>query len=66
VHHDHDVASRPRRDDPEDKVRPRGFSRQGTRALEVAENLVYGGIAMFLVGSAFVLLAIAARTSGVG
>jgi uncharacterized membrane protein (DUF373 family) len=63
VHHDHDVASRPRRDDPEDKVRPRGFSRQGTRALEVAENLVYGGIAMFLVGSAFVLLAIAARTT---
>ena len=63
MHHDHDVASRRRRDDPEDKVRPRGFSRQGTRALEVAANLVYGGIAMFLVGSAFVLLAVAARTA---
>ena len=31
--------------------------------LEVAENLVYGGIALFLVGSAFVLLAVAAKTS---
>jgi uncharacterized membrane protein (DUF373 family) len=49
--------------DPEDDVSPPGFSRTGTRVLEVAENLVYGGIAFFLVGSAFVLLAIAAKTS---
>ena len=49
--------------DPEDDVRPPGFSRRGTRTLEVAENLIYGGIALFLVLSAFALLAIAAKTS---
>jgi uncharacterized membrane protein (DUF373 family) len=52
-----------RADDPEERVRPPGFGRQGTRALEFAENLIYGGIALFLVGSAFALLAIAAKTS---
>ncbi|TFV62377.1 UNVERIFIED_ORG: hypothetical protein E4P37_17250 [Bacillus sp. AZ43] len=52
-----------RTDDPEQHVRPPGFSRAGTRALEIAENLVYGGIAIFLVGSAFVLLAVAGKTS---
>jgi hypothetical protein len=51
------------RDDPERDVPPPGFSRVGTRALEVAENLIYGGIAIFLVGSAFVLLAVAAKSS---
>jgi hypothetical protein len=50
-------------DDPEARVAPPGFSRARTRALEVAENLIYGGIAAFLVLSAFVLLAIAAKTS---
>ena len=49
--------------DPEEDVSPPGFSRAGTRVLEVAENLIYGGIAFFLVGSAFVLLAVAAKTS---
>jgi uncharacterized membrane protein (DUF373 family) len=57
------VASQQRGDDPEEEVPPPGFSRTGTRVLEVAENLVYGGIAVFLVGSAFVLLAVAAKTS---
>ena len=57
------MPSRKRSDDPEDEVRPPGFSRAGTRALEVAETLIYGGIALFLVLSAFVLLAIAAKTS---
>jgi hypothetical protein len=52
-----------RQDDPEEDVRPPGFSRRGTRALEVAENLVYGGIALFLVLSAFVLLGVAGKTS---
>ncbi len=52
-----------RKDDPEAEVRPPGFSRVGTRALEIAENLIYGGIAVFLVGSAFVLLAVAGKTS---
>jgi uncharacterized membrane protein (DUF373 family) len=53
----------PRRNDPEAEVRPPGFSRIGTRALEVAENLIYAGIALFLVLSAFVLLAVAGKTS---
>jgi uncharacterized membrane protein (DUF373 family) len=60
-----DLPVTPRRqdDDPEERVPPPGFSRRGTRALEVAENVVYGGIALFLVGSAFILLAVAAKTS---
>ena len=57
------MVQKRRRDDPEDDVRPPGFSRAGTRALEVAENLIYGGIALFLVVSAFVLLAVAAKTT---
>jgi uncharacterized membrane protein (DUF373 family) len=57
------MATRRRSDDPEDDVRPPGFSRLGTRTLEAAENLIYGGIALFLVLSAFVLLAVAAKTS---
>lgn len=55
--------ARKQTDDPERHVPPPGFSRVGTRTLEVAENLIYGAIAVFLVGSAFVLLAIAAKTS---
>ena len=51
------------RDDPERDVPPPGFSRAGTRVLEIAENLIYGGIAIFLVGSAFVLLGVAAKSS---
>ncbi|GAA3172282.1 hypothetical protein GCM10010531_27170 [Blastococcus jejuensis] len=51
------------RDDPERHVPPPGFSRAGTRVLEIAENLIYGGIAIFLVGAAFVLLGVAAKTS---
>jgi uncharacterized membrane protein (DUF373 family) len=57
------MAQKQRRDDPEEDVRPPGFSRGGTRALEVAENLIYGGIALFLVLSGFVLLAVAGKTS---
>ncbi len=57
------MARTQHRDDPERDVPPPGFSRIGTRVLEVAENLVYGAIAVFLVGSAFVLLAVAAKTS---
>jgi uncharacterized membrane protein (DUF373 family) len=57
------MPRRGRTDDPEARVPPPGFGRSGTRALEVAENLIYGGIAVFLVGSAFALLAIAAKTS---
>ncbi len=57
------MARTKQRDDPERKVPPPGFSRIGTRVLEVAENLVYGAIAVFLVGAAFVLLGVAAKTS---
>jgi uncharacterized membrane protein (DUF373 family) len=44
-------------------VEPPGFGRVGTRALEVAENVVYGGIAVLLVVAALVLLAVAGRTT---
>lgn len=57
------MATKQRGEDPEDQVRPPGFSRAGTRVLEIAENLIYGGIAVFLAASAFVLLAVAAKTS---
>jgi uncharacterized membrane protein (DUF373 family) len=57
------VTPRRQDDDPEENVPSPGFSRRGTRALEVAENLVYGGIALFLVLSAFVLLGVAGKTS---
>jgi uncharacterized membrane protein (DUF373 family) len=62
VDHDRRVATK-RRDDPEERVPPPSFNRAGTRALELAENVIYGGIALFLVASAFVLLAVAAKTS---
>jgi hypothetical protein len=57
------MARTERDDDPEQEHPPPGFSRVGTRVLEVAENLIYGGIALFLVGAGFVLLAVAAKTS---
>ena len=52
-----------RQDDPEARVRPPGLGRRGTRGLELAENLVYGGIAVFRVGSALLLLVIAGKTT---
>jgi hypothetical protein len=52
-----------RRHDIERDVPPPGFGRAGTRALEVAENVVYGGIALLLVVAAFLLLVLAARTT---
>ena len=57
------MVGRKHDEDPEREVPPPGFSRAGTRVLEVAENLIYGGIAVFLVGSAFILLGVAAKTS---
>jgi uncharacterized membrane protein (DUF373 family) len=58
-----DVRMPPRRDDPKDASPTPGLGRSATRALEIAENLVYGGIAVFLVLSALLLLAIAAKTT---
>ena len=40
-----------------------GIGRLGTRLLEIAENVVYGGIAAFLVGTALVCLALAGKTA---
>ena len=51
-------AEKSRDDDPTG-----GISRGTTRALEVAENVVYGGIAAFLVGTALVCLALAGKTA---
>ncbi|MGY1708563.1 phosphate-starvation-inducible PsiE family protein [Geodermatophilus sp. SYSU D00758] len=52
-----------RRADPEQRVAPPGFGRVGTRALEVAENVVYAGIALLLVVTGLLLLALAGRTT---
>ncbi len=49
--------------DPEGEGHPPGIGRFGTRLLEVSENVVYGGIAAFLVGTALVCLALAGKTA---
>ncbi|MGY1615814.1 phosphate-starvation-inducible PsiE family protein [Geodermatophilus sp. SYSU D00691] len=49
--------------DPEQRERPSAMGRRTTRALEVAENVVYGGIAVLLLGAAVVLLGVAAKTA---
>ena len=53
----------PRRHDPEQRVSPPGFGRVGTRVLELAENVVYAGIALLLVLAALALLVLAGRTA---
>jgi uncharacterized membrane protein (DUF373 family) len=50
-------------DDRETGSHPPGIGRLGTRLLELAENVVYAGIATFLVGTALVCLALAGKTS---
>ncbi|MGY1622988.1 phosphate-starvation-inducible PsiE family protein [Geodermatophilus sp. SYSU D00965] len=55
--------TRHREDDVEDHVPPPGFGRVGTRALEVAENVVYAGIAVLLIAGSLVLLVLAGRQS---
>jgi uncharacterized membrane protein (DUF373 family) len=60
VPHDRGVADRRRTDDEE---HPPGFGRVGTRLLELAENVVYAGIALFLLVTALVLLVVAGKTS---
>jgi uncharacterized membrane protein (DUF373 family) len=61
VSHDPRVTSR--RDDLEHRPHASGLGRAGTRALEVAENVVYTGIALLLVVAALVLLVLAGRTT---
>jgi uncharacterized membrane protein (DUF373 family) len=57
------MPPRGRRDESEDDDPTGGLSRGTTRALEIAENVVYGGIAAFLVGTALVCLALAGTTA---
>jgi uncharacterized membrane protein (DUF373 family) len=52
-----------RHDDQGQPAEPSGLSRAGTRALEVAENVIYAGIATFLVVTALVCLALAGTTA---
>ena len=47
----------------EEDGRPPGIGRFGTRLLELSENVVYAGIAAFLVGTALVCLVLAGRTA---
>jgi uncharacterized membrane protein (DUF373 family) len=51
--------------DPDDKDdgSPPGIGRFGTRLLEVSENVVYGGIAVFLVTTALVCLGLAGKAT---
>jgi hypothetical protein len=49
-------------DQEDDGHRP-GIGRFGTRLLEIAENVVYAGIATFLVGTALVCLVLAGKTT---
>jgi uncharacterized membrane protein (DUF373 family) len=51
------------RSDRDDDDRPPGIGRLGTRLFELSENVVYAGIAAFLVGTALVCLALAAKTT---
>jgi uncharacterized membrane protein (DUF373 family) len=57
------MSPRGRRDDPERDVPPPGLSRTGTRALEVAENVIYAGIVLFLVAAAGILLVTAGKST---
>jgi uncharacterized membrane protein (DUF373 family) len=57
------MAARRRSDDPESDVPPPGMGRVSTRVLEIAENVIYGGIVVFLVAAAGILLVQAGRTT---
>jgi uncharacterized membrane protein (DUF373 family) len=56
------MTPRRRSDDRETDDRS-GIGRVGTRLLEIAENVVYAGIAVFLVGTALVCLVLAGKTA---
>src|SRR3712207_1987014 len=54
----------PRRTDADQENDERsGIGRVGTRLLAISENVVYAGIAVFLVGTALVCLALAGKTA---
>ncbi|MGY1633214.1 phosphate-starvation-inducible PsiE family protein [Geodermatophilus sp. SYSU D01186] len=52
------MARREQRD-VEDRTPPPGFGRVGTRTLEIAENVVYAGIAVLLIVGSLLLLVVA-------
>jgi uncharacterized membrane protein (DUF373 family) len=52
-----------RTDDRRAEAHPPGIGRLGTRLLELAENVIYAGIAGFLVATALICLALAAKTT---
>jgi uncharacterized membrane protein (DUF373 family) len=52
-----------RTDDRETDGHPPGIGRFGTRLLELAENVIYAGIATFLVATALICLALAGKTT---
>ena len=57
------MPTRGRRSESEDDDPTRGLGRSTSRALEIAENVVYGGIAAFLVATALVCLALAGKSA---
>jgi uncharacterized membrane protein (DUF373 family) len=57
------MPPRGRRNDPEHDVPPPGFGRTVIRVLEIAENVVYAGIVLFLLAAGGLLLAVAGRTT---
>ena len=57
------MPPRGRRDDPEHDVPPPTFGRALIRALEIAENVVYAGIVLFLLAAGGLLLAVAGRST---
>jgi uncharacterized membrane protein (DUF373 family) len=57
------MAAKQHEDSREKDDHPPGIGRLGTRLLELSENVVYGGIAAFLVGTALVCLALAGKTT---
>jgi uncharacterized membrane protein (DUF373 family) len=56
-------VARQERHDVEDHTPPPGFGRVGTRLLEIAENVVYVGIAVLLIAGSLLLLVLAALKS---
>jgi uncharacterized membrane protein (DUF373 family) len=57
------MPPKPPSQDTEADGRPPGIGRFGTRLLELAENVVYAGIATFLVGTALICLVLAGKTT---
>ena len=57
------MATKQHEDCREKDAHPPGIGRLGTRLLELSENVVYAGIATFLVSTALVCLVLAGKTT---